>query len=130
VENNVLIQGQNYFRRNKSTERASQTFIEAIQKAPDRGFYAIRLFFDLSRACNEISYDILSDKLNLYGTRGSNLWFRLYLSDQFKFAEIKAVDCSHSFKNNYISSCLKVQHDVPKGCVLGRLVIFAIYIYK
>jgi hypothetical protein len=31
VENNVLIKAQNGFKKNKSTDRASQTFIESIQ---------------------------------------------------------------------------------------------------
>jgi hypothetical protein len=56
-------------------ERASQTFIENIQEAMDKGLHAIGLFFDLTKAYDVINHDILLDKLNSYGIRGrTNLW--------------------------------------------------------
>jgi hypothetical protein len=74
VENNVLIEAQNGFKKNKSKDTTSQTFIESIQEALDRGLHAIGLFFDLSKAYDMINHDIFLDKLNSYGVRGeSNL---------------------------------------------------------
>jgi hypothetical protein len=41
LERNALIEAQNGFRKNKSTDTASQTFIESIQNALDRGLHFI-----------------------------------------------------------------------------------------
>jgi hypothetical protein len=49
VDDNVLTEAQNAFRKNKSTDTASHTFIESIQDALDRG-HVTGLFFDLSKA--------------------------------------------------------------------------------
>jgi hypothetical protein len=79
-KNNILNEAQNGFRENKLTDTASQTFIESIQEALDKGLHAIGLFFDLSKAYDVINRDLLLDKLNLYGIRGiTHLWFRSYL---------------------------------------------------
>jgi hypothetical protein len=70
VDNNVLAEAENGFRKNKSTDTGSQTFTDSIQDALDRGLHAIGLFLDLSKAYNVINHDILLDKLNAYGVRG------------------------------------------------------------
>jgi hypothetical protein len=57
--NNVLTEAQNGFRKNKSTDTASQTFIESIQDSLDRGLNAIGLFFDLSKAYDMIKHHVL-----------------------------------------------------------------------
>jgi hypothetical protein len=72
VENNALIEAQNGFRRNKSTDTASQTFTERIQEGLERGIHATELFSDLSKTYDVISHDILLDKLNSYGIRGES----------------------------------------------------------
>jgi hypothetical protein len=115
VYNNVLTEAQNGFRKNKSTDTASQSFVESIQDALARGFHAIESFFDLSRAYDVLNSVILLDKLNAYDIRDeSNLWFKyIYLSNCLQFVEIKETDCSNSVKNNYISSCKEVVHSVP-----------------
>jgi hypothetical protein len=59
VENNILTEAQNGFRRNKSTDTVSQTFIESIQDALNKELHAIALFFDLSKAYKVINHDIL-----------------------------------------------------------------------
>jgi sarcosine oxidase/L-pipecolate oxidase len=97
-------------------------------QALDGGLHAIGLFFDLSKAYDMINHDILLDKLNSYGIRSeSNLWFKSYLSNRFQFVEIKDNDCSNSFTNSYTSSCIKVDHGVPQGSVLGPL-LFLLHI--
>jgi hypothetical protein len=60
---------------NKSTETASQTFIESIQEAVDKGLHAIGLLFDLTKAYDVANHDIALDELNSCGIRGrTNLW--------------------------------------------------------
>jgi potassium voltage-gated channel Eag-related subfamily H protein 8 len=49
VENNVIMDAQNGFRREKSTNTACQTFIENIQEALDKGLHAIGILFDLPK---------------------------------------------------------------------------------
>jgi hypothetical protein len=70
IQNNILTGAQNGFRKNKSTDTASQSFIESIQEALDSGLHSIGLFFDLSKAYDVIDHDILLDKLDSYSIRG------------------------------------------------------------
>jgi hypothetical protein len=58
MENSLLIGAQNDFRKNKSTDTSSLTFIESIQEALDRELYAIGLFFYLLKAYDVINYDV------------------------------------------------------------------------
>jgi retron-type reverse transcriptase len=77
IQNNIITEAQNGFRKSKSTVTASQSFIESIQEALDSGLHVTGLFFDLSKAYDVIDHDILLDKLDSYGIRGvSNIWFR------------------------------------------------------
>jgi hypothetical protein len=70
TQNNILTEGQNGFRKGKSTLTASQSFIESIEEAIDSGLHVIGLFFDLSKAYDVIDHDILLDELDSYGIRG------------------------------------------------------------
>jgi hypothetical protein len=69
--------------KKKSTETASQTFIERIQDAIDRGLH------DLTKAHEVISHDILLDKLNSYGK--INLCFISSLTHRVQFVEINQI---------------------------------------
>jgi hypothetical protein len=115
IQNDLLTEAQNGFRKNKSTDTVSQSFIESIQEASDRGLHAIGVFFYLSKAYDVIDHDILLDKLDSYGIREeSNSWFWLYLIDRSQFVEIKNTDGRNSFKNSYNSLSRKVKHGVPQ----------------
>jgi hypothetical protein len=63
---NLLTEVQNGFRKNKSIETASQTFIEKTQEAMDKRLYVIGIFFDLTKAYDMIDHNILLEKLNHY----------------------------------------------------------------
>jgi hypothetical protein len=63
IQNDILTEAQNGFRKNKSTDTASQSFIESIQEALDKGL-------DLSKAYKVMDHDILLDKLDSYDIRG------------------------------------------------------------
>jgi hypothetical protein len=54
VKNSIINEVQNGFREKKPTDTASQTFIESIWEALDKGLHAIGLFFDLSKAYGEM----------------------------------------------------------------------------
>jgi hypothetical protein len=128
VPTNVITEAQNGFRKNKSTDTASQTFIKSIQEALDKGTHAIGLFFALTKAYDLINHDILLGKLHSYGIRGvSNQWFKSYLSNRFQFVKVGDTDCSNPLRKSYTSSCMKVKPGVPQGSVLG-LLLFLMYI--
>jgi hypothetical protein len=48
-KHNVIPEAQNGFRENKSTNTATQTFIEDIQKALDNRLFVMGVFLDLTR---------------------------------------------------------------------------------
>lgn len=77
--------------------------ISLLQKALDDEKIPYGLFIDLEKAFDIASYDILLEKLDLYGIRNiSNNWFRFYLSDRFQFVSINGFNpdyktCSTGF---------------------------------
>jgi potassium voltage-gated channel Eag-related subfamily H protein 8 len=56
TKNNILKEAQNGFREKKSTETATESFLE--------GIHATGIFFDLTNTYDVINHDILIDKLN------------------------------------------------------------------
>jgi hypothetical protein len=69
-QHHILTEVQHGFRENKSTETASQSFIESVQEALDNQSKAIGIFLDLSKAYDVINHETLLDKLDSYGVRG------------------------------------------------------------
>jgi hypothetical protein len=67
IHNNILTEAQNGFRKNKSNDTASHSFIEGTQEALDSSLHAIALFFYLSKAYDVIDHDILLTKLHSCG---------------------------------------------------------------
>ena len=63
----MLTEIQHGFIGNKSTETASQSFIESVHEALDNQRKAIGIFLDLSKAYDVINHKTLLDKLDLYG---------------------------------------------------------------
>ena len=62
-------------------ENAVSELLATIIKGNDKNEHTIALFLDLSKAFDTLDYDILLNKLELYGIRGNALnWFRSYLS--------------------------------------------------
>jgi retron-type reverse transcriptase len=89
----LLTEVQHGFRKGKSTETASQSFIEYIQEALDNHCHVIGIFLDLTKAYDVVNHDILLNKLDLYGIRGvTKLWFKSCLSTHMQFVEINQVD--------------------------------------
>ena len=80
-KHNILLEVQNEFRKMKSTETTSQTFIESIQEAMDQHLHAGGIILDLTKAYDILNRNTLLDKLDSYSIRGNmNLWFEFYLS--------------------------------------------------
>jgi hypothetical protein len=127
TKHTVLTDVQNGFRKNKSTETASQTFIESIQEAMDRRLHVIGIFFDLTKAYDVIHHNILLDKLNYYGIRGvKNSLFKCYLSHRVQFVEINQLNNKNNNKNTYTSSLREIIHGVT-GVNLGTTFVSIVY---
>ena len=106
------------FRQKHSTNHALIEITENVRKALDEGKFACGIFIDLQKAIDTVNHEILIDKLQHYGIRGTaNQWFRSYLSNRTQFVSIQGNDSDH----------LPINHGVPQGSVLGPL-LFLVYI--
>jgi retron-type reverse transcriptase len=90
---NMISEAQNGFRKNKSTNTATQTCIEDIQKALDNKLLVLVILLDLSKAFDVINHKLLLAKLEQYGLRGKICqWMSSYLIGRTQFVEIQQLD--------------------------------------
>lgn len=117
-DNNLLSPTQFGFRKNKSTIAALRSVVGHIVEGFEAGDLIGLTMFDLSKAFDCVSHDILLRKLEWYGICGNNHKFlKSYLQSRYQVVEIKGS----------LSSQLEVKHGVPQGSILGPL-LFLIYI--
>ena len=91
---------------------------EKIREALDKKHFASGIFIDLQKAFDTVNHDILLDKLNYYGVKGtSNMWFETFLKERYQYTTIK----------EYSSDKLISTHGVAQGSVLGPL-LFLLFI--
>ena len=83
----------------------------------DQNKIPLAIFLYLSKAFDTIDHEILLNKLEHYGIRGTPLqWFRSYLTNRHQYVEY----------NNVNSELLSISTGVPQGSILGPL-LFIIY---
>ena len=130
IEKCVFNQVYSYFERNKhfygsqygyrqrhSTETACLELVDKLMKNLDEGQTPICFFLDLSKAFDTLDHNILLNKLQHYGFRGTELkWFQSYLSNRMQYVDIDGI------KSNIKS----IKTGVPQGSILGPL-LFIIY---
>lgn len=68
----ILFEGQNAFRKGRSTEGAACDFMSLVYDCLDGGNCVAGLFFDLSRAFDSLQIDFLLKKLSENGVRGAH----------------------------------------------------------
>ena len=119
VENHsILCNNQFGFREKHSTYMALLNIVDHITEQLDSKSFVLGIFIDLSKAFDTIDHQILINKLENYGIRGTALdWFKSYLSDRKQCVDING---NESLLNT-------ITCGVPQGSILGPL-LFVIYI--
>ena len=116
--NNLINENQFGFRRGRSAEVALSGFINGVLMATENKYYAVSLFLDYSKAFDTVQHNILSNKLEHYGVRGTALeWINSYLNNRKQCVKY----------NNTTSSLKDINCSIPQGSSLGPL-LFIIYI--
>jgi len=116
--NNILYDHQYGFQRNKSTEHSIIHALNHISKAMNENKYSIGVFFDLKKAFDVCSHDILLMKLSRMGISGTALnWFKSYLSNRTQKVDI----------NGKLSESRKIKISILQGSILGPI-LFLCYI--
>ena len=114
----IIHDNQFGFRKGRSTHMALMILMDKIAKSLENGELVIGVFLDFSKAFDTVNHDVLLQKLQHYGIRGSALkWFQSYLSDR----------CQYVTYNGQESSKKAINCGVPQGSILGPL-LFIIYI--
>ena len=111
-KHNLLYKFQYGFRKKHSTEHALIELVDQIRLSMNNNQMTCGIFIDLSKAFDTVNHNILLQKLEYYGIRGTALsLFKSYLSDRKQYVQI----------NKSKSKTLPITCGVPQGSVLGPL---------
>lgn len=117
-QNNLLIESQYGFRKEKSTVGAINKLCETVLRGFEDGDFVGSTFCDLSKAFDCVSHEILLKKLEYYGVRDVSLkLLSVYLTGRTQV----------TYYGGTFSEEEKIAHGVPQGSILGPL-LFLIYI--
>ena len=117
-KHNIIVDNQFGFQKNKSTEDALLVLQTKITEAIENKRVACAIFLDFAKAFDTVNHEILVNKLEYYGIRGTPLdWIISYLTNRKQCVNINGIK----------SELKKVVHGVPQGSILGPL-LFLLYI--
>lgn len=112
-EHNILVETQYGFRKKHSTTNAVQHLTGEILSGFEKKFSTLSVFIDLRKCFDSCRHNIILDKLEHYGVRGTALsWFQSYLSNRSQFVQ---------FSNDIKSNPSKVNIGTPQGSILGPI---------
>ena len=117
-KHNLLYKFQFGFRGKHGTDIALIVLVDKIMSAFNDGEMVLGVFLDLSKAFDTVDHDILLNKLDTYGSRGTaHDWFRSYLFQRKQFVVFNGPTSHES----------TIKCGVPQGSILGPL-LFLLYI--
>lgn len=127
-KHSILTPDQNGFRKNKSTSLAAFNIVNNILENVDNRLSTVGVFFDMSRAFDFVSHELLLWKCERYGIRGRPLeWLHSYLTNRSQYVEINSVNTTTQ-EEEFVKSSIKYNKvGVPQGSILGPL-LFILYI--
>ena len=115
---NIITPNQYGFQAQKSTELAINEICNNINNSFENKESAFCIFLDFAKALDTANHNILWNKLDYYGVRGSPLlWFKSYLNNRQQYTDI----------NGTLSNVDAIKWGVPQGSILGPL-LFILYI--
>jgi len=116
--NNLLYEHQYGFQKNKSTEHNLIHAVNFIGNAFNENKFCLGVFFDLKKAFDVCSHEILLMKLEKMGIKGVALqWFKSYLAERTQCVDI----------NGSLSDEKDIEISILQGSILGPI-LFLCYI--
>ena len=98
-KHNILPDVQHGFRGGRSMETTCQSFIESTLDVMDYHLNAVVIFLDFSKAYDVLNYQILLEKLGIYGVREVlKSWFKSCLSIHIQFVEITKIGNNNTLR--------------------------------
>lgn len=121
--NSALAPQQHGFLKNKSTGTAMLEFLNSVLERLEMGEEVLGLFFDLSKAFDTVSHDILLDKLERYGVCGVAYdLLKSYLKERQQSVVVRRD--GRDFCSEWVDL---PPFSVPQGSILGPL-LYVIYV--